>query len=51
YGLRDLFIGVPAKLGAGGVEQVMELSLDPAEKEALHHSAKVVKEGIASLKL
>lgn len=51
YGLDDLFIGVPAKLGSGGVEEVVELSLDPKEKEALHRSAKAVREGIASLKL
>jgi malate dehydrogenase len=51
YGLRDLFIGVPAKLGGNGVEQIVELSLNQAEKEALHRSAKAIKEGIASLRL
>ena len=50
YGLQDIFIGVPAKLGRNGVEQILEIPLEPTEKDALHRSAKVIKEGIASLK-
>jgi malate dehydrogenase len=44
YGIRDLFVGVPAKLGAAGVEQVVELKLNPEEKAALDKSAAAVRE-------
>ena len=39
YGLDDLFIGVPVKLGAGGVEEVIEVDLDADEKAQLKTSA------------
>lgn len=51
YGLKDVYVGVPARLGRGGVEQVLELELSPAEKEALARSAQDVSENIAKLKL
>ncbi|OGC88904.1 MAG: malate dehydrogenase [candidate division Zixibacteria bacterium RBG_16_48_11] len=44
YGLSDLYIGVPVILGAGGVEEVVELKLQPEEKEALYNSAKIYKD-------
>jgi len=44
YGIRDLFIGVPVKLGVGGAEQVIEISLEEEEKEALDRSASTVRE-------
>ena len=44
YGLKDLYIGVPVQLGAGGVEKIVELKLLPEEKEALHNSAKIYKD-------
>jgi malate dehydrogenase len=44
YGINDLFIGVPVKLGAKGVEQVIEISLTPDEQAALKRSADAVKE-------
>lgn len=44
YGLKDLYIGVPVQLGAGGVEKIIELKLLPEEKEALHNSAKIYKD-------
>jgi len=43
YGIRDLFIGVPVKLGAGGIEQVIEIKLNEEEKKALHNSATAVR--------
>jgi malate dehydrogenase len=43
YGLNDVFVGVPVKLGAAGVEQVMEVELNDAERKALHSSAEDVK--------
>ncbi len=44
YGLKDLFIGVPAKLGKGGVEEVIEIKLTEDEKAALKNSADSVEE-------
>ncbi|MCP4686853.1 MAG: malate dehydrogenase [Desulfobacterales bacterium] len=44
YGLNDLFIGVPVKLGAGGVEEVIEITLTDDEKEGLQKSAAAVEE-------
>jgi len=44
YGIRDLFIGVPVKLGAKGVEQVIEIKLSPEENSALQKSAAAVQE-------
>lgn len=43
YGLSDLCIGVPVILGRNGIESVVELDLDAAEKEHLHTSAEGVK--------
>ncbi len=44
YGIRDLFVGVPVKLGARGVEQIVEISLRAEEQAALMKSADAVKE-------
>ncbi len=44
YGIRDLFIGVPVKLGRGGVEQVIEIRLTEEESAALKKSAAAVQE-------
>jgi malate dehydrogenase len=44
YGIRGLFVGVPVKLGANGVEQVFEIRLTDDEKAALHKSAAAVQE-------
>jgi len=44
YGYHDLFIGVPVKLGAGGVEEIIEIKLTDAEKAALDKSAAAVEE-------
>jgi len=43
YGMKDVFVGVPAKLGSGGIEQVIELNLLAEEAEALRKSAQGVK--------
>ena len=50
YGLKDVFVGVPVRLGEGGVEEIIELDLTTAQTEALHKSAAAVREGIQSLK-
>jgi malate dehydrogenase len=44
YGIRDLFVGVPVKLGARGVEQIVEIKLTAEEDAALKKSAAAVKE-------
>ena len=49
YGLKDLFVGVPARLGRGGMEQVIELELSEEEKAALHKSAEAVRELVEAL--
>ena len=50
YGINDLFIGVPVKLGAGGAEKIIEIKLTDAEKAALKKSADAVAELKAVLK-
>jgi malate dehydrogenase len=44
YGLKDIYLGVPVKLGKKGIEQVIELKLNEAEKQLLDASAKAVRE-------
>jgi malate dehydrogenase len=44
YGIRGLFVGVPVKLGARGIEQIIEIKLTPEEKTALDKSAASVQE-------
>lgn len=46
YGLNDLFIGVPTRLGCSGVEQVLELPLTDAERGELHQSADAVRKSL-----
>jgi malate dehydrogenase len=43
YGLNDIFIGVPAKLGSKGVEGIIELNLTDEENKALQNSAEGVR--------
>jgi malate dehydrogenase len=43
YGINDLFIGVPVKLGKNGMEQVIEITLTDDEKTALMKSADAVQ--------
>jgi malate dehydrogenase len=49
YGLNDLFVGVPAVLGRGGMEKVIELELTADEKAALDKSAEAVRELVNAL--
>jgi malate dehydrogenase len=44
YGVEDLFVGVPCKLGANGLEQIIEITLTPDEDAALKKSAEAVRE-------
>jgi malate dehydrogenase len=49
YGLRDLYVGVPVRIGAGGVEAVLEVPLDEREKKELAVSASHVQELVGAL--
>jgi malate dehydrogenase len=51
YGLKDLYFGVPVKLGAQGVEKVVELDLDDDEMKLVRTSAAAVRKSIEELKL
>jgi malate dehydrogenase len=51
YGMKDLFLGVPCKLGRNGLEKVIEVTLTPDEKAALQKSADAVREPMAAVKL
>jgi malate dehydrogenase len=44
YGLKDIYLGVPTKLGKNGIEEIIELQLNNEEKELLYTSANAVKE-------
>jgi malate dehydrogenase len=44
YGVRDLFVGVPCKLGSSGLEQIIQITLTPDEDAAFKKSANAVKE-------
>ena len=50
YGIRNLFVGVPVKLGAGGVEKIYELKLTAEEQAALQKSADAVQELVDVMK-
>ena len=49
YGIRDIFLGVPVVLGAGGVERILEVKLTDEERAALLKSGEHVKASIAKL--
>jgi malate dehydrogenase len=49
YGLRDVYVGVPILLGAGGVEKIIEVELTPDEHAALKQSAAAVEELVQAL--
>jgi len=51
YGLSDICFGVPVKLGADGVEEVIQVELNAAEKALVSKSAEAVRSSIAVLKL
>ncbi len=44
YGIEGYYIGVPCKLGSGGLEQIIQIKLTPEEQTALNKSAEAVKE-------
>jgi len=44
YGMSDVYLGVPVKLGRHGIEQIVQIELEPPEKSALARSAEAVRE-------
>jgi malate dehydrogenase len=50
YGIKDLFVGVPVKLGARGVEEIIEIRLNQEEKAALLRSADAVRKLVEDMK-
>ncbi len=50
YGIKGLYVGVPCKLGAGGIEKIYEIALTAEEKAALHKSAASVQELVDVIK-
>ncbi|UCB57358.1 MAG: malate dehydrogenase [Candidatus Omnitrophota bacterium] len=50
YGLSDLCLGVPVKIGAGGIEEIVELELTDGEKSALMNSAASIKNLIKKIR-
>ena len=51
YGVRDLFVGVPCKLGARGLEKIIEIKLTSDEEAAFSKSAAAVKELVEVIKV
>ena len=49
YGLKDIYLGVPVKLGKKGIEQIIELKLNKDEMGLLNQSASAVKEVLSVL--
>ena len=51
YGINGLYIGVPVKLGAGGIEKIIEVQLTADERAELDRSAEAVRELVAAMNL
>src|SRR5207302_53758 len=51
YGVRDLYVGVPAVLGAGGVERILDAPMDDGERKAFDAAVASIRENVALLKL
>jgi malate dehydrogenase len=49
YGIKGLFVGVPVKLGAGGIEQIIEIKLAAEERTAFENSAAAVRELVEAM--
>ncbi len=50
HGENDVFLGVPAVIGKGGIERVLEIDLSDEEKKAFHRSAEIIRSHIEKLK-
>jgi malate dehydrogenase len=50
FGVDGLYMGVPVKLGAGGIEEIVEIELSDDEREAFARSADAVRDVVGVLK-
>jgi L-lactate dehydrogenase len=50
YGISDLCLSVPAVIGSEGVSRILKAKLSPSEIDALHNSARVVRDAIDKTK-
>jgi malate dehydrogenase len=50
YGMRDLYVGVPVVIGAGGIERIIQVELNPEEKAAFDKSCAAVRELVDAAK-
>jgi malate dehydrogenase len=51
YGLKGIYFGVPVKMGASGIEEILELELSENQYKVLRGSAKNIREGISKLEI
>lgn len=51
YGVKDLFVGVPVRLGRSGVEDIIEIRLSEEEKDAFYKSTDKIRSGVEEVKL
>ena len=51
YGIKDVVIGVPVRLGKNGIEEIVELELTYEERTSLKNSAEAVKKLVGSINL
>jgi malate dehydrogenase len=51
FGIKGVYLGVPCKIGARGLEQIIEIEMNPAEHAALVKSADAVRETLELVKL
>lgn len=49
FGIENLYVGVPIKIGAGGVKEIIDLELTDEERQALSHSADAVRELVEAM--
>ena len=49
YGIRDVYVGLPVRLGRGGVREIVEVDLAPAELAALRAAADRIRERVGAL--
>ncbi len=49
YGLKDVTLGIPCVVGAGGIEEIIQAQLTPEEQQQLAHSAQILKDNLTQL--
>jgi malate dehydrogenase len=49
YGQEGIYFGVPVKLGAAGIEEILELKLEESQYEILRKSSETIRRGISQL--